>query len=96
MAPNTGVDENGVVTDHPGFNPKGSGGILDSVDFANGDFLQSGYGIMTITVTDVRPLVKRAGTIYVENLAPNLGTCQTPPWVVSTIFQIPFSLQTSW
>jgi len=46
--PNTGEDENGVVIDHPGFNPAGSGGILDL--FPGADFTQSGYKVMTITV----------------------------------------------
>ena len=39
QTPNTGVDENGVVTGHPGFLPVGSGGILDAPMFAEADFL---------------------------------------------------------
>ena len=39
QTPNTGVDENGVVTAHPGFLPVGSGGILDAPMFAEADFL---------------------------------------------------------
>jgi len=48
--PNTGVDENGVVTIHPGFNPVGSGGILDSPQFANADFKADGYQVARIRV----------------------------------------------
>jgi hypothetical protein len=46
--PNTGEDENGVVIDHLGFNPAGSGGILDS--FPGADFTQEGYKVMIIKV----------------------------------------------
>jgi len=49
--PNTGEDENGVVTSHPGFNEIGSGGILDSPMFENANFSALDYGVMTITVT---------------------------------------------
>ena len=52
-APNTGVDEHGVVHSHPGFHPKGSGGILDSAKFANADFTAQGYQIAHITVRAV-------------------------------------------
>ena len=51
MMGNTGETEGGVVTDHPGFNPPGSGGILDDPMFANADFLAEGYEIARITVT---------------------------------------------
>ena len=50
MEPDTGVDENGVVLEHPGFNPKGSGGILDAPMFANADFTVDGYRFMDIKV----------------------------------------------
>lgn len=49
--PNTGVDENGVVTLSDGFLPAGSGGILDAADFAAGDFTISGYEFARITIT---------------------------------------------
>ena len=49
-APDTGVDENGVVEIHPGFNPVGSGGILDSPPFANADFKADGYQVARIRV----------------------------------------------
>lgn len=48
--PNTGVDENGVVESHPGFNPVGSGGILDDPAFANADFLADGFQVARIRV----------------------------------------------
>jgi len=50
MTPNTGVDENGVVHDHPGYLPPGSGGILDSSLFVNADFTQGGYEMARITI----------------------------------------------
>ncbi|MEM9005104.1 MAG: spondin domain-containing protein [Cyanobacteria bacterium P01_F01_bin.86] len=49
-APNTGVEENGVVELHPGFNSVGSGGILDDPTFADANFLAEGYEIARITV----------------------------------------------
>ena len=48
---NTGVDENGVVTiAEDGFQEAGSGGILDSADFAEADFTVDGYEVARITV----------------------------------------------
>ena len=43
MAPNTGVTENGVITDHLGFMPRSAGAILASSQFRNGDFELDGY-----------------------------------------------------
>ena len=51
MMPNTGTDENGVVSLHPGFLPAGSGGILDDPMFANADFTRSNYPVAQIRVT---------------------------------------------
>lgn len=51
--PNTGVAQNGVVMIHPGFNPTGSGGILDSTMFSGADFKASGYQIARIQVEQV-------------------------------------------
>lgn len=48
-APQTGVDENGVVTDHPGFIPGGN--ILNARP--NGQFIAPGYRIAKVTVTAV-------------------------------------------
>ena len=52
-AGNTGVNENGIVHLHNGFNAKGSGGILDSPRFANADFRAAGYNIARISITAV-------------------------------------------
>jgi len=52
-APDTGVNENGVILTHPGFNPVGSGGILDDPRFANADFRSPGYQVARIRVTAV-------------------------------------------
>ncbi len=53
MAPNTGVDEGGVVGLHPGFLPAGSGGILDDPLFANGDFTRLDYPIAQVRISAV-------------------------------------------
>jgi hypothetical protein len=50
VAPDTGTDENGVVTLHPGFNSMGSGGILDSAKFPGADFTMVGYEMLSFTV----------------------------------------------
>ncbi|NER79526.1 MAG: PEP-CTERM sorting domain-containing protein [Leptolyngbya sp. SIO1D8] len=50
QAPNTSVDENGVVELHPGFNSVGSGGILDDPAFANANFLADGFQVARIRV----------------------------------------------
>lgn len=52
-APNTGVDEFGLVRGHGGFLPVGSGGILDDPAFANADFTAKGFPIAHITVAPV-------------------------------------------
>ncbi len=51
--PNTGVDENGVVALHAGFQAAGLGGILDAPMFAGADFTQGGYAVAEITVSVV-------------------------------------------
>lgn len=78
MAPDTGIAENGVNLDHPGFMPAGSGGILDDPRFASADFTQPGYGIAEVTVEQI-DLVRVRVTI--ENPAPMLGTALTPMWI---------------
>lgn len=50
-APNTGVDENGVIRMHPGYNPIGSGGILDDPSFVGADFTLEDYPIARIVIT---------------------------------------------
>ncbi len=49
-APNTGVDENGVVFDHMGFIPGGN--VLGAIP--NGQFIRPGYEIARVTVKAVR------------------------------------------
>jgi hypothetical protein len=51
--PNTGVDENGVVTQGQGFLPQGSGGILDDPRFANADYTVNGYQFATIRIANL-------------------------------------------
>ncbi|HEY9097889.1 MAG TPA: spondin domain-containing protein [Thiobacillus sp.] len=50
---NTGVDENGVIQPHPGFQPAGNGGILGSSQFANADFKAPGYQLARVTISAV-------------------------------------------
>lgn len=63
-APNTGVDENGVIgtigADLPnqeGFLPPGSGGILDDPRFRMADFLAPGYPAVKISFTAADAIV---------------------------------------
>lgn len=58
--PDSGTEENGVVTQHPGFQPKGNGGILDDSQFVNADFTADNYQVARISV---EPL----------NIEPNLN-----------------------
>lgn len=50
MTPDTGDPEGGVVHEHMGFMPPGSGGILDDPMFAAADFTAAGYEIARITI----------------------------------------------
>jgi hypothetical protein len=60
-APNTGTDENGVITAHAGFMAPGSGGVLDaSTDFggttslfSEGDFTEPNYNVAWVTISMV-------------------------------------------
>ena len=52
MTPDTGDDENGVVTLHPGFKAAGMGGILDDERFRNADFTEEGYQMLEIVVME--------------------------------------------
>lgn len=56
-APNTGVDENGNIILHAGFNPVGSGGILDAARFAAADFTQAGYPVVRISFSSAPAIV---------------------------------------
>ncbi|MDB9516102.1 spondin domain-containing protein [Roseofilum reptotaenium CS-1145] len=49
--PNTGVDQNGTIQLATGFNPVGSGGILDDSRFTNADYTAANYQIARIRVT---------------------------------------------
>lgn len=51
--PDTGVDENGVVSPATGFNPVGSGGVLDDPLFANADYTQPDYQFARIRVANL-------------------------------------------
>lgn len=59
--PNTGTAEAGSVHVHPGFNPKGSGGILDVTDFTYADFLAAGYPVAHITIVPEPSVIALSG-----------------------------------
>lgn len=65
MTPNTGVDENGVVHTHPGFNPPGSGGILDDIMFENANFKAAGYQVARFTVTSPSAVPEPASILLI-------------------------------
>lgn len=50
-----GVEENGTIRQHPGFQPPGSGGVLDASNglFANADFTAPGYQVARIKIERV-------------------------------------------
>ena len=79
-APNTGATQGGTVGTHSGFQPAGSGGILDGsfadFRFNAADFSAPNYAVARITVS--KP---RAVNLTIENLAPARGTYLTPVWV---------------
>ncbi len=54
--PNTGTDENGVVTEHPDLMDPGAGGIVDDTRFTNADFSEPGYEVAHITVSEAGPV----------------------------------------
>ena len=78
--PNTGVDENGVIgtigSDLPalGFQPPGSGGVLDDPRFRMGDFLVPGYPHVKISFTAAPAVVEE-----LEFQAALRGSNQVPP-----------------
>lgn len=76
MAPDTGVEENGVVTLHPGF--MADGNILAAIP--EGDFTDPGYQVLRLTF-EVLPRDLAAVWVTVENLAPTDATLLTPFWV---------------
>ncbi len=47
--PDTGVDQNGVIGPHSGFNAPGGGGILAAAMFSAADFTQQGYQVARVT-----------------------------------------------
>ncbi|WP_414562194.1 MULTISPECIES: spondin domain-containing protein [unclassified Anabaena] len=64
--PNTGIDENGVVTVHPGFIPGGN--ILGDPNFANANFRVPGYQVARITITQVPEPNTFIGLLFVGSL----------------------------
>ena len=65
-APDTGVTEGGVVKVHTGFNPPGSGGILDDPMFSGSDFKVSGYPVAKISFTIAKAAVDPGPTMTLQ------------------------------
>ncbi len=96
MVPNTGVPENGVVHTHPGFKPKGSGGILDSPKFSNADFKAPGYTVARITVAQTSAVPDKLDWTYygndlggmrfvdVDQITPSNVATLAPAWIFHT------------
>lgn len=63
-APNTGVDENGLIgtigsdLEEAGFLPPGSGGILDDPRFSMGDFRAPGYPVIKVSFSAADAIVE--------------------------------------
>ncbi|MEM9381733.1 MAG: spondin domain-containing protein [Planctomycetota bacterium] len=75
--PNTGVPENGVVMPHLGFNPRGSGGILDDFRYSNGDFTLPGYSPVMVRIRRATAIVDDrdfAGIANGANQVPAVST----------------------
>lgn len=62
--PNTGVDENSVVTQAPGFLSPGSGGILDDPRFANADFTVPGYQFASVRIANLIEGTDRSDVLF--------------------------------
>ena len=76
MGPNTGEDENGVVTVHEGFLPEGEGTILGGTNAAGAfidpevaDFTQEGAGIATVHINEFAETTGTDATDLVQGTA---------------------------
>lgn len=81
QAPNTGVDENGLIgtigqdrTDITGFQPAGSGGVLDDPRFAMSDFSVAGYPFVKISFAEAPAVTEDA--VFVSKIN---GKQEVPP-----------------
>lgn len=73
-APNTGVTQNNLIALHPGFNARGTGGILDATRFRRGDFTLAGYPFMHVTMRAAPAVTEQR--VYA---GVSLGAFQVPP-----------------
>ena len=78
MAPNTGAVENGVVLMHPGFNPRGTGGILDNFQFRNGDFRLAGYSHAMVRIRRAPAVTENRNYTTMLNGANEVPAVMTP------------------
>ncbi len=80
--PDSGVDEFGVVHNHPGYLPTGSGGVLDEPEFAGADFTQPGYEIARITIV-------RSDTPVPSGAVSGVWTADDSPYLISGDVVVP-------
>lgn len=73
-APNTGDTEGGGVELHPGFDPVGSGGILDSEMFAGADFTADGYDVLRVEVSAEQVDFRESSRLRGSNEVPRVST----------------------
>ena len=72
--PNTGDDQGEGVELHPGFNPVGSGGILDSAMFAGADFTADGYEVLQVEVSAEQVDFRESSRLRGSNEVPRVNT----------------------
>lgn len=73
-APNTGEIEGEGVELHRGFDPIGSGGILDSERFAGADFTADGYEALQVQVSAERVDFRASSRLRGGNEVPRVNT----------------------
>ncbi|MEM9562115.1 MAG: spondin domain-containing protein [Actinomycetota bacterium] len=75
--PDQGIDENGVVTVHPGFNPAQTDpfpNVLGTPRFANADFTRDGYRVANIRVRAERVRSHVSAELSGDNEVPAVDT----------------------
>lgn len=80
--PDSGVPEGGVVHQHPGYLPPGSGGILDDPMFENADFKEPGYEIARVTII-------RSDTIVPSGEISGRWTVDASPYLIAGDVVVP-------
>jgi len=81
-AADSGIDENGVVHVHPGYDPPGAGGILDDPMFSDADFTEPDYEVARITIF-------RSDTIVAGGTVSGTWEASGSPYVVQGDVTVP-------